>query len=70
MFEQQIIENGTFDLKSCCLAGEAAIAKNQLKGFAGIAQMKLGPELFWKTSRFESGQNAHCLEEATVVGQQ
>ena len=69
MFQQQIVENRTFDLKCFCLAGEAAIAKNQLQSFAGIAQVKLGAKLLGESRCFESCQHAHFLEEPAIVGQ-
>ena len=70
MFQQQIVENRTFDLKCFCLAREAAIAKNQLQRFAGIAEVKLGAKLLRKSRCFESCQHAHFLEEPAIVGQQ
>ena len=70
MFQEQIVEGSALDLKRGRFARKTAVAKNQLERFAGVAEMKLRAELFWKSRSFEHGQHAHLLEQPAIVRQQ
>src|SRR5690349_16916414 len=70
MFEQQMIERSALDLKGGGLAREAAVAKNQLEGFAGVSQMKLRPLLCREASRLQRRQHTHLFKNHMIVRQQ
>src|SRR5882724_8303103 len=42
VLEQQVIKDGSLDLKGAGLTGETAIAKNEFQSFAGISKVELG----------------------------
>src|SRR6185436_18028467 len=70
MFEQQMIEGGSLDLKRLGFAREAAVPKHQLQRAAAVAQMELSAKLDRKAGRLQSRQYTHLFEQRTIVWQQ
>jgi hypothetical protein len=70
MIEQELIKNRALYLKSLCLASEPSVAKDQFQVFAGVSQLKLGPEFDGETGRLQFWQYPHFLKELAIVGQE
>src|SRR5258705_10773648 len=70
MLEQEIIELRPFDLICHRLAGKPAIAKDQRKGFAAVAEMKLRAELLDQPNRLQFFHHADLFKDLPIIRQQ
>src|SRR5260370_35809593 len=70
VLEQQVIKDGSLDLKGGGLTGETAIAKNEFQSFAGISEVKLSSKFPRETGCLKRGQHTHFFEKLSIIRQQ
>ena len=70
MFEKQMIERRTLNLKCLGLARVAAIAENEIERLAAVGDVKLRAGLLDQTGLLQGWENAKFLEDGAVVRQE